>query len=53
MQDFWVRGFELRFLLTGGQYLEDQGDLISRGSNLIVGITMVTIWVIGVTNLLA
>ena len=30
-------------------YLEGQGDLVSR---LIMGITRVTIWVIGVINLL-
>ena len=32
-----------------GSYLEGQGDLVSR---LIIGIFRVTIWVIGVINLL-
>ena len=35
--------------IGGLQYLEGQGDLVSR---LIMGIIRVTIWVIGVINLL-
>ena len=34
---------------ASGRYLEGQGDLVSR---LIMGIIRVTIWVIGVINLL-
>ena len=43
------RGFGAVANLAVPNYLEGQGDLISR---LIMGIIRVTIWVIGVINLL-
>ena len=39
----------LRSTVVAGSYLEGQGDLVSR---LTIGITRVTIWFIGVINLL-
>ena len=47
---FWFRVFWFRVLGLGfWVYLEGQGDLATR---LVVGIIGVTIWVIGVINLL-
>ena len=46
---FRVWGLGFRGGLGGGSLLGGQGDLVSR---LIMGITGVTLWVIGFTNLL-